>query len=254
MNSAFLSVVSVAAISMVSFVGLLAFSLNELRLRRLSTILISFAAGSLLGDAFIHLIPASFESREPPLRQSLLMLAGMMTFFAVEKIMRHRHGALHAGDHLGNPARPELAAMNVIGDAVHNLIDGILSGASYLAETSLGITTTVAVLFHEIPQEMGDFSILVHSGLSPRKAVLFNFASGSVAILGTAMALLAGTLSREAVISVLVPATAGGFIYLAAADLIPELQHERTLGSLVRQVGLMALGIGVMVVLTLLES
>jgi zinc and cadmium transporter len=220
----------------------------------LSGTLISFAAGTLLGDAFIHLIPESFSSEEQPLRQSLLILAGMMTFFAVEKIMRHRHGAFHAEEHSGGPVKSELAAMNLIGDAVHNLIDGVLIGASYLVDTSLGVTTTVAVLFHEIPQELGDFSVLVHSGVSPRKAVLFNFGSASVAILGTVMALVAGTFARDTVVSVLVPATAGGFVYLAAADLIPELQHERSLESLLRQTGLMALGIAVMVALTVLES
>jgi zinc transporter ZupT len=111
----------------------------------------------------------------------------------------------------------------------------------------------VAVLFHEIPQELADFGILVHSGLTVRKAIGLNLASASTAVLGTVLALVSGALSGAAVAAVLVPVTAGGFVYIAAADLIPELQHERTLGSLVVQAGLMCLGISVMAVLALWE-
>jgi zinc and cadmium transporter len=253
MGSELLSIASVVGVSLVSFIGLLCLSLDEVRLRRLSTILISFAAGSLLGDAFIHFFPSSFSSLRAPLRQSLLVLGGIMAFFMAEKFMRHRHGAFHVRGEGVPRGKPELAAINLIGDAVHNFIDGILIGASYLAGPGLGVATTMAVLFHEIPQELGDFSILIHSGLKPRKAILLNFASGTVAIIGTVCALLAGSLARETVVSVLIPVTAGGFVYLALADLLPELQHDRTPFSLLTQTGLMALGIAVMALLAFTE-
>jgi zinc and cadmium transporter len=177
----------------------------------------------------------------------------MMTFFVVEKLMRHRHGVTHVQHSEDEKTRPELVAINLFGDAIHNFIDGVLIGASYLASPSLGVSTTVAVLFHEIPQELGDFSILVHSGIKPRRAALFNFASASVAILGTVMALLAGAIAQAAVVTVLIPVTAGGFVYLAAADLIPELQHDRSLRSLVTQSGLMAMGMVLMAILAVME-
>jgi zinc and cadmium transporter len=141
----------------------------------------------------------------------------------------------------------------VLGDGIHNFIDGALIGASYLASPTLGVTTTIAVLLHEIPQELGDFGILVHSGLGVRKAVLVNLASASLAIVGTAAALLAGVAAQEAVTETLLPITAGGFVYLAAADLIPELQHDRSMRALVLQTTLISLGIAVMGLLSLLE-
>jgi zinc and cadmium transporter len=251
------SLASVALVSLVSIVGVLALSTDETRIRRLATFFVSFAVGALLGDAFIHLVPETFgeaSGRGTPLARSLLVLGGMMIFFVVEKLLRHRHGVLHAQHH-GEDAtlRPELAAVNLLGDAIHNLLDGVLIGASWLASPTLGISTTLAVLLHEIPQELADFGILIHSGLRVRRAVLLNLASASVAILGTGLALLAGTVAQEAVVERLLPMTAGGFVYLAAADLIPELQHDRSLRALFVQTSLISLGIAVMGLLTLLE-
>jgi zinc and cadmium transporter len=248
-----LSLLSVVAVSAASLAGLLTISLDKTRLRRLAAALVSFAVGALLGDAFIHLIPATFDGRRPSLGPSLLILGGILLFFAVEKLLLHHHGALHEDEPAGTDRRPALAAINVIGDAVHNLIDGVLIGASYLASPALGIATTVAVLFHEIPQELGDFGILVHGGLGVRKAVLLNLASASLAVLGTVIALLAGSVAGKVVAEVLIPVTAGGFVYVAAADLIPELQRDRSLRGLLVQAGLIAAGIAVMGLLTVLE-
>ena len=249
--------VSVVLVSLVSLVGLATLSMDEARIRRLATFFVSFAVGALLGDAFIHLIPETFaheQGRGAPLLPSLGVLGGMMLFFVVEKLLRHQHGVLHAHHHGEDTvARPEIAAINVLGDAIHNFIDGVLIGASYLAGPNLGVTTTLAVLLHEVPQELGDFAILVHSGLSVRSAVLLNLASGSVAILGTMTALVTGSVVGEAVTNVFLPLTAGGFVYLAAADLIPELQHDRSLRALVVQTSLIALGIGVMGALAWLD-
>ncbi|HXF74637.1 MAG TPA: ZIP family metal transporter, partial [Methylomirabilota bacterium] len=129
---------------------------------------------------------------------------------------------------------------------------GIMIGASYLVSPELGLSTTMAVLLHEIPQELGDFGILVHSGLSVRKAVLLNLASASVAILGTAASLIVAAFAHGFVVASLIPITAGGFVYLAAADLIPELQHDRSLGALGVQTSLIAAGIGIMGLLRLI--
>jgi zinc and cadmium transporter len=246
---------SVLAVCLVSLVGVATLSYGTVRLRRLAAMLVSFAVGTLLGDAFIHLLPEAFATHEEPLGPSLLVLGGMFVFFVVEKLLRHHHGPLHDHHHAhgGEHARPELAAINVIGDAVHNFIDGVLIGASYLVTPALGLSTTLAVVFHEIPQELGDFGVLVHSGLTVRKAVLLNLASASTAVLGAVMALAAGSVAGGAVSSVLVPMAAGGFVYIASADLIPELQHDRSLSSLLLQAGFIMAGIAVMGALTLVE-
>jgi zinc and cadmium transporter len=250
--SAFLSVVAVSAVSLT---GLLTLSMSEARVRRLAAFFVSFAVGALLGDTFIHLMPEIFgDARLPsPLRPSLLILGGILLFFVIEKLLRHHHGLLHRHHHGEAVERPELAGVNIAGDAIHNYVDGLLIGASWLVSPAVGLSTTIAVLLHEIPQELGDFGILIHSGLTVRRAILLNVASAAVAILGTTTAVLAGAVAHERVTEVLVPLTAGGFVYIAAADLIPELQHDRSLRALLVQTSLIALGIGVMALLTLLE-
>jgi len=246
---------SVTAVSLVSLAGLLTLSMSETAVRRLATFFVSFAAGALLGDTFIHLVPELFagSARRDALGASLLILAGMLLFFVVEKLLRHHHGLLHRHHH-GEVTRPELAGVNILGDAIHNYIDGLLIGASWVVSPALGISTTLAVLLHEIPQELGDFGVLVHSGLTVRQAALLNVASAAVAVLGTATAVIAGTVAHQRVAEVLVPVTAGGFVYIAAADLIPELQHDRTLRALAVQTSLLGAGIGVMALLTLLDD
>jgi zinc and cadmium transporter len=245
---------SVTAVGLVSLAGLVTLSMDEARVRHLATFFVSFAAGALLGDTFIHLVPELFadSGRGDALRASLLILAGMVLFFVVEKLLRHHHGLLHRHHH-SEVTRPELAGVNILGDAIHNYIDGLLLGASWMVSPALGISTTLAVLLHEIPQELGDFGVLVHSGLTVRQATLLNLASAAVAILGTATAVVAGTVAHGRVAEVLVPVTAGGFVYIATADLIPELQHDRTLRALVVQTSLIGAGIGVMALLTLLD-
>jgi zinc and cadmium transporter len=247
-----LAFVSVTAVGAVSLAGLLTLSLREARLQRLTTVLVSFAVGALLGDTFIHLLPEIFAARTAdPLRASLTILAGMLLFFVVEKLLRHHHGLLHRHHHGEALRRPELAAVNLLGDAIHNYLDGLLIGASWLVSPQLGVSTTLAVVLHEIPQELGDFGILLHSGLTVRQAALLNAASAAVAVLGTATAVFAGVVAHARVAEVLVPVTAGGFVYIAAADLIPELQHDRRLSALVVQTVLIAAGIAVMALLTL---
>lgn len=255
MSPIVLAFLCVTAVGAVSLAGLLTLSMSEVRVRRLAAFFVSFAVGALLGDTFIHLIPQIFaEARgAEALRASLLILAGLMLFFIVEKLLRHHHGLLHRHHHGDTPARPELAAVNVLGDAIHNYIDGLLIGASWLVSPALGISTTLAVLLHEIPQELGDFGILIHSGLTIRQATLLNVASAAVAILGTATAIVVGAVAHQQVTEVLVPVTAGGFVYIAAADLIPELQHDRSLRALVVQTALISGGIAVMALLAFAE-
>ncbi len=210
--------------------------------------LVSFAVGGLLGDAFIHLIPESFNKLSEELTAPLLLLAGILVFFIVEKIIRwsHHHGPV--AEHHVQP----VVALNLIGDGVHNTIDGMLIGASYLVSIPIGITTTLAVVLHEIPHELGNFSILVHGGLSVKRALFFNFLSALAAVAGGLISLLIGPHVGN-YSQFMLPITAGGFIYIAAADLIPELQNETGVRALIRQFICIALGIGLMAVLIVIE-
>lgn len=247
------SLASVAAVSLISLVGLVTLALDPSRVRRVAGALVSFAVGALLGDAFLHLMPEIFAGpATSALRPPLLVVGGMMLFFLVEKLLRHRHRALHRGGG-EQMRRPELAAINVIGDGIHNFIDGVLIAASYLASPVLGASTTIAVLLHEVPQELGDFGVLVHSGLSVRRAILVNLASASVAVAGAVLTLLVGSSLGTTVSDLLLPVAAGGFIYIAAADLIPELQADRSLRGLLLQSTTMALGVGLMALLRLVD-
>lgn len=245
-----LAIGSVVAVSAVSLAGVVTLWLTGRHLHRLTSVLVSFAVGTLLGDTFLHLIPEALESGAPLSTTSALTLAGLLGFFVLEKVLRYERGPLRRHRMRG---APELAAINLIGDALHNLIDGVLIAASYLVSPALGLSTTLAVAAHELPQELGDFGILVHSGLRPRKALLLNLASASLAIVGTVATLLAGDLLGAIVPTVLVPITAGGFLYIAAAALIPELQRERSARAFAMQAASIALGVALMAALTAME-
>jgi zinc and cadmium transporter len=244
---------SVAAVSLISLIGVVTLSLSASQLERLSTALVSVAIGTLIGDAFLHLLPEALESGAPTLWISALTITGFFSFFVLEKLLRHERGPFHRKMESKDEGDPELAVINLTGDALHNFIDGVLIGASYLVSPALGLTTTLAVALHELPQELGDFGVLLRAGMSVRRALLLNLASASVALLGAASTLALGQYLGSHLSSVLVPVTAGGFIYIAAADLVPALKEERSTRGLVTQVAFIALGLSTMAGLTMFE-
>jgi zinc and cadmium transporter len=239
---------SVILVSLLSLVGILTLSFNRERLKKLLTFLVAFAVGALFGDVFIHLLPESFDKIGANLTAALLVISGFLIFFVLEKFIRWRHVGSAAAE---KQVRP-VVAMNLIGDAAHNLIDGMLIAASYMVSVQIGITTTLAILLHEIPQEIGDFGILVHGGLSVRKALLFNLMAATLAIFGALITLVIGDQFRDFA-TYLLPLTAGGFIYIAGPDLIPELQQERKISVSVVQLMALLLGVAIMASLTVLE-
>lgn len=242
------TIVSVILVSLISMVGIFFFSLDRNKLNSILLLLVSFAVGGLFGDAFIHLLPESFRKIGTNLTASLYIMLGIFIFFILEKFVRWRHcHVTNSGEHL-HP----MVTMNLIGDGVHNLIDGILIGASYSVSVTTGITTTLAVILHEIPQEIGDFGVLIHGGLSLKKALLFNFLSSVTAIFGAVISLSIGP-QIEGYSLAMLPITAGGFIYIAGSDLIPELQHEVKVSVSVRQFTAILLGVGIMASLVLIE-
>ena len=232
---------SVLLVSLVSLAGAATLSLSRSFLKRILLFLVSFAVGSLLGGAFIHLLPEAFASDLNPLVVSGSVLAGIILFFILEKFFRWRHCHQETtADHV-HPVVP----MNIFGDAMHNFIDGILIGVTYAVSIPLGMATTVAVLLHEIPQEIGDFSILIHGGLTVKKALLFNFVSALTSVIGVVLALMLGT-SMEGVLLYFLPMTAGGFIYIAGSDLIPELHHNTDVKISILQLLALLGGIAIM--------
>jgi zinc and cadmium transporter len=241
------SIVSVFLISLVSLIGVLALSLNRDRLAKLTLFLVSFAVGGLFGDAFIHLLPESFQELGTNLSVSLYVISGILIFFVLEKFLRWRHCHIPTSEEHMHP----LATINLVGDAVHNLIDGMLVGASYMVSLPIGIATTLAVIMHEIPQEVGDFGVLIHAGLSVKKALTFNFLSAIVAMLGAALVIMMGSMVESFSLSLL-PIAAGGFIYIAGSDLIPELHHELEVSKSLIQFVMILMGVGVMVLLTIM--
>ena len=215
---------SVAVVSIISLAGALGLSFGLLQKHRVMMFLIALAAGTLVGDAFLHLLPeAAHEGFSTTL--GWYVIFGMAGMFTLEALLHrgHSHGE-HADEHAHGHVKP-FGWVNLAGDALHNLIDGVVIAAAYLIDTAAGIATTIAVAAHEIPQELGDFAVLVRSGMPVRKALALNFASALFALVG-AGAVLAIGISAEALAGVALPLIAGAFIYIAAADLVPELHHH----------------------------
>ncbi len=242
------AIISVLIISAVSLIGVVTLGMGGERLRKLTLFLVSFAVGGLFGDALIHLLPETFKDNQSPLLSSLYIIIGILIFFVLEKFLRWRH--CHLPEH--DQVHP-FVTMNLVGEGVHNFIDGVLVGASYMVSIPLGITTSLAIMLHEIPKEFGGFFILVHGGLTVKRALLFNFLAGMVAVVGTLASLSIGS-HIQGFSAALVPITAGGFLYIAGSDLIPELQHDVKVPASIGQFIGIILGVGIMSLMMLFEA
>ena len=240
--------ISVVIVSLISLIGILALSLKEEILRKYVFIFISLAVGALLGDTFIHLIPEALENSTNINSTGLLIIVGLFIFFILEKFLHwHHHGEDKEKSHI-HP----VGKLVLFSDGVHNFIDGIIIGASFILSTPVGLATTVAVILHEIPQEIGDFAVLLHSGYSKTRAVWLNFISATLAILGLAVVFFLNQTEQTVTLWFL-PIAAGGFIYIAVADLIPELQKTKEIKYSIFQLLTVATGVLMMFALTYLE-
>jgi len=241
------ALISVLAVSLISLIGLLTFPINEQKLRSLLLYLVSFSAGGLFADAFIHLIPeAAVNGLE--LRVPIYILSGIITSFILEKLIQWRHCHIPTSEEHPHP----FAYMNLFGDGVHNFIDGLVVAGSYIASFPVGMATTLAVVFHEIPQEIGDYGVLLHGGFSKNKALLFNFLTALTAVLGALLALGLSTYIENFTIFLLSFA-AGEFIYIAGSDLVPELHKETEPSKSLLQLIAFISGVLVILCLVLLE-
>jgi zinc and cadmium transporter len=221
--------------------------------------LVSYAIGALLGAAFLEILPEAFKSSTSVAAVSGTVLGGILLFFTLEKLLLWRHchhdhceahdpaGASHQGDH------GRSGTMIMVGNTFHNFVDGIIIAAAFLADVNLGVVTALAIIAHEIPQEVGDFMILLHSGYTKAQALLLNLVSSLATLMGGVLAYYA-LRSMQGVVPILLALAASSMIYVAVADLIPGLHKRTTLRDTMEQVVLIALGISSIVFVQFLVS
>lgn len=203
-------------VSLLGFAGIFSLSMRENALKRIIFILTSFAIGGLLGGAFFHLLPESIESMEAE-QAFMIVLAGFLIFLLIETYF-HWHHCSECDIH-------PYSYLMIIGDAIHNLIDGLVISGSFLVGVPFGIVTTLVIFGHEFPQQLGIFGVLIHGGMDRKKALLYGYLSQSTVILGGVGGYFLSS-SLESLSSMLIPFAAGGFIYIAASDLVPEMHKE----------------------------
>lgn len=235
MHTLFYILVSIFFVSLISLIGVVSFIVNERLLNKSLFFIVAFSAGALLGGAFLHLIPEALEN-DGSQSVFLSVLLGFLIFFILEKYLYWRHC------HNGVCDVHAFTYLNLVGDSVHNFIDGIVIAVSFSFSLKVGIIATMAVIFHEIPQELGDFAVLVYGGFSKKKALFCNFLVALTAFGGAIL----GYFLSERILNfsfILLSAASGGFIYIASTDLVPELHKENDLKKSSLAIAVFSLGI-----------
>jgi zinc and cadmium transporter len=238
MSILFYILISNLIISLVGLIGIFTLALKEKQLQKILLFLVSLSAGALMGGAFIHLLP---EAQEKYKGDDLffMVLLSFIIFFLVEKLLHWRHC------HKDKCNIHTFGYMNLFGDGVHNFIDGLVIAATFLTSIKLGIVTSLAVILHEIPQEIGDFGVLLYAGFGKKKAITANFLIALTAVVGGVTGYFL-SFSIDRFTTYLLPFTAGGFIYIAASDLMPEIRKERSLRKSLLSFVVFLLGIAIM--------
>jgi zinc and cadmium transporter len=231
-------------LSIISLVGVITLSIKHKSLEKILLLLVSLSAGALMGGAFFHLIPEALENSNPT-NVFIAVIIGFSLFFLIEKVLHWRHC------HKENCQIHTFAYMNLFGDGVHNFIDGLIIAASFMIDIKLGIVTTMAVALHEIPQEIGDFGVLLHAGFSKFKALYYNFFIAITAVLGGIIGFILQGVT-ESFTSFLLPFAAGGFLYISASDLIPEIRKEMDMKKSLLNLLVFLIGISLMYGLTII--
>lgn len=244
LNRLFMIVIATLLVSGGAFLGLITLFTQELKLKNSLLHLVSISAGTLMGSAFFHLLPEALGLL--PVQATLMVtLASFIGFFAIEKILHWRHC------HKGHCKVHQFGYMNLIGDAIHNFVDGLVIAGAFIVEPALGWVTTLAVASHEIPQEISDFGVLVYSGFSKKSALLMNVGVALTAVLGGIIGYILGG-AVETLAAILLPAAAGGFLYIAASDLMPEIRKETDQKKSYVAFSLFLIGVALMYGLTLI--
>lgn len=244
----FLIIVATASGGLLSVLA--AASLTTQVLGRIVHSLVSLSAGVLLGTALLNVLPEAFEAGPPAAELFLTLLAGLLFFFLLEKAELYRHSHHHEGDHPHHHHHHGFDAEQagtggwsvLVGDSIHNFCDGVIIAAAFLTDVKLGVVTTLAIVAHEIPQEIGDYIVLLNAGLSRARALLFNALSGMAAVAGGVLGYFAAGGLKEWFPHLLVVA-ASSFIYVAVADLLPQMQRRLNLKETAHQVLWLAAGL-----------
>ena len=239
MNELISVITATLVVSSGSLIGILLLSQSRDLLTKIQLSLVSLSAGTMLGAAFLHLLPESVELLPDALPFQLVLLS-FIAFFLLERVLHWRH--CHSADHLH---KHTLGIMNLLGDGVHNFLDGLLIAASFAAGEGLGVAAALAIILHEVPQEIGDYGVLLHSGFSRRRALVMNILVSLTAVLGGVVGYFA-THSIEPLASYLIPVAAGGFLYIGASDLLPELKSESSPRKMLTTVLVFLLGVVLM--------
>lgn len=232
-------IAATAVISSGSLIGILTISLRPALLSRLILPLVSLSAGTMLGAAFLHLLPESLEvlGDHAPFE---IALYSFIAFFALERFLHWRH--CHDKEHL---TKHTLGIMNLLGDSIHNFLDGLLIAAAFASGETLGIVAALSIALHEIPQEIGDYGVLLHSGFTRTKAIIANIGVSLMSILGGLFGYYLSH-STDFVSANLLPVTAGAFIYIGASDLIPELKATTTSRKIILTFAMFVFGVALM--------
>lgn len=212
-------IIATLSVSAISFAGGLILFSKKLLTEKMTGYLVSFAAGTLLAVTFLDLLPEALEQSGPEFNIFLPVFLAVILFFFLERFVLwfHHHDSAHG-------TKPT-AVLVLLGDGIHNFIDGVAIAAAFITDPTLGVVTTLAMMAHEIPQEISDFSILIHGGMKKEKALFFNFLSGLAAVLGGVLGFYF-LESLQGALALLLAFTGGMFIYIACADLIPELHKD----------------------------
>lgn len=244
MESLIYILISTFLISAGALVGIFTLAMQADKLNKILLLLVSLSAGSLMGGAFIHLLPEASESLESSSVYGMVLLS-FIAFFFIEKLLHWRHC------HKGQCKVHTFGYMNLCGDAIHNFIDGLILAATFIADIRLGVVTTLAIALHEIPQEIGDFGVLLYAGFKKEKALVANFLVALTVVFGGVVGYFLSFSGRF--IAYLLPFAAGGFIYIAASDLMPEIRKEQSLKKSLASFGVFLVGILIMFLVTFLE-
>ncbi len=206
-------------VSLISLIGIFSLTIKENILHKILFGLVGFSAGALIGSAFLHILPEVLKESENTAVVFYFVIAGIVLFFLMERYFYWRHC------HEGVCDVHAFTYLNLIGDGLHNFIDGMVIAASFVVSVRLGVITTLAVVLHEIPQELGDFGVLIYGGFTKKRALVCNYVSAFMAVIGTILGFVLSDVSRG-FSNFILPLTAGGFIYVASSDLIPEIHKE----------------------------
>ena len=253
-------IITTFAIALIAFIGIFTLSLKDKVLNKILLFLVSLSAGALMGGAFLHLLPESIEKAmheigehgheghiEIPTEIFIYVLVGFVLFFLIEKVLHWRHC------HKGKCDVHTFHYMNLVGDSIHNFIDGLIMAASFSISTTLGFTTSLAIAAHEIPQEIGDFGVLVYGGFDKKKALILNFCVALTIVFGGIVGYFISKNIDQASIFLL-PFAAGGFLYIAATDLVPEIRKEENIKKSIATIVVFICGILIMWLIKLVFS